>query len=141
MNAPSSPVPQEIRSRIPTLRAIPLPKDSNPAGDVFGGWMLSQMDLAGASCAYRFARRRIVTVGIEAMAFHEPVFIGDEVSFYAEIVRVGRTSITVKIDSLALRREGFEYVKVTEGLFTYVAIDDARRPVPVGAGAGGEANS
>lgn len=113
------------------MREIPLPKDVNLAGDIFGGWMLSQMDLAGASCASRFSRKRIVTVGIEAMSFHEPVFVGDEVSFYADIVRVGRSSITVKIDSYALRRESFDYVKVTEGLFTYVAIDARRQPIPI----------
>ncbi len=134
MTETSPPIPEEIRGRIPTLRAIPLPKDSNPAGDIFGGWMLSQMDLAGASCASRFSRKRIVTVGIQAMSFHQPVFIGDEVSFYAEIVRAGRTSVTVKIDSYALRRESFDYVRVTEGLFTYVAIDDARNPIPIAPG-------
>lgn len=132
MTKSMSDLPEEIRNRIPTLRAIPLPKDVNLAGDIFGGWMLSQMDLAGASCASRFSRKRIVTVGIEAMSFHEPVFVGDEVSFYADIARVGRSSVMVKIDSYALRRESFDYVKVTEGLFTYVAIDAARRPVPIG---------
>lgn len=131
MSRSSPPVPEEIRNRVPTLREIPLPKDVNLAGDIFGGWMLSQMDLAGASCASRFSRKRIVTVGIEAMSFHEPVFVGDEVSFYADIVRVGRSSITVKIDSYALRRESFDYVKVTEGLFTYVAIDAQRQPIPI----------
>lgn len=124
-------MPAEIRDRIPTLRNIALPADANPAGDVFGGWLLAQMDLAGASHAYKFAGKRIVTVGIEAMSFHRPVYIGDEVSLYTEIEKVGNTSVTVKIEAWAFRREGRDYAKVTEGLFTYVAIDERRRPVPV----------
>jgi acyl-CoA thioesterase YciA len=124
-------MPVEIKERIPTLRTIALPADSNPAGDVFGGWLLAQMDLAGASHAYKFAKRRIVTVGIEAMTFHKPVFIGDEVSLYTEIEKKGRTSVTIRIEAWAFRREGRDYAKVTEGLFTYVAIDANRQPVPI----------
>ena len=115
----------------PALRAIAMPADANPGGDIFGGWLLSQMDLAGGSCAWRRAKGRVATVAVTGMTFHLPVFIGDEVSCYAEIVKVGRTSIQVKIESFARRQVSGERVKVTEGLFTYVAIGPDRRPRPV----------
>ncbi|MGH7090421.1 MAG: acyl-CoA thioesterase [Stellaceae bacterium] len=113
------------------LRAIAMPADANPAGDIFGGWLLSQMDLAGGTTAGRRAKGRVATVAITGMSFHLPVFIGDEVSCYADIVKVGRTSIQVKVESFARRQPSGEQVKVTEGLFTYVAIDNERRPRPV----------
>jgi acyl-CoA thioesterase YciA len=115
----------------PTLRAIAMPGDANPFGDVFGGWLLAQMDLAGGTTATRRAKGRTATVAITAMSFHRPVFVGDEVTCYAEIIRIGRTSLTVKIESWARRRTSAEYVKVTEGIFTYVAVGDDRRPRPV----------
>ncbi len=115
----------------PALRAIAMPADANPHGDIFGGWLLSQMDLAGGTAATRRAKGRTVTVAITAMTFHRPVFIGDEVTCYAEIVKVGRTSITVKVESWARRGTGEEYIAVTEGIFTYVAIGDDRQPCPV----------
>lgn len=108
-----------------------MPADANPNGDIFGGWLLAQMDLAGGSAAKQRAKGRVVTVGLERMEFHLPVFIGDEVSCYATIHRIGRTSITVSVETWARRGEGNERVKVTEGLFTYVAIDADRRPRPV----------
>jgi acyl-CoA thioesterase YciA len=117
--------------RDPALRAIAMPADANPGGDIFGGWLLSQMDLAGGSCAVRRARGRVATVAVTGMTFHLPVFIGDEVSCYAEIVRVGRTSITVKVESWARRGVSGERVKVTEGTFTYVAIGADRKPRPL----------
>ena len=115
----------------PALRAIAMPADANPFGDIFGGWLLSQMDLAGGTVATRRAKGRTATVAITGMTFHRPVFIGDEVTCYAEIIRVGKSSITVKIESWARRRTGEEVVPVTEGTFTYVAVDDGRRPRPV----------
>src|SRR5262252_2866576 len=115
----------------PALRAIAMPADANPHGDIFGGWLLSQMDLAGGTVATRRARGRTVTVAITAMTFHRPVFIGDEVSCYAEINKVGRTSITVKVESWVRRGIGEEQIAVTEGIFTYVAVGDDRRPCPV----------
>jgi acyl-CoA thioesterase YciA len=115
----------------PALRAIAMPADANPHGDIFGGWLLSQMDLAGGTVATRRAKGRTVTVAITAMTFHRPVFIGDEVSCYAEIIKVGKTSITVKVESWARRGIGEEQIAVTEGIFTYVAVDDDRRPCPV----------
>src|SRR5262245_37370879 len=115
----------------PALRAIAMPADTNPHGDIFGGWLLSQMDLAGGTAATRRAKGRTVTVAITAMTFHRPVFIGDELSCYAEIIKVGRTSITVKVESWVRRGTGEEHIAVTEGIFTYVAVDEDRRPRPV----------
>jgi len=115
----------------PALRAIAMPADANPSGDIFGGWVLSQMDLAGGTVAGRHAKGRVATVAITGMTFHLPVFVGDEVSCYAEIVKTGRTSITIKIESWARRSRGDERVKVTEGVFTYVAIGPDRRPRPL----------
>jgi acyl-CoA thioesterase YciA len=111
-----------------------MPADANPAGDIFGGWLLSQMDLAGSTVATRRAKGRTVTVAITGMSFQHPVFIGDEVSCYVEVASVGRTSITMKIQSWVRRGVGEEAIKVTEGSFTYVAVGDDRRPrdLPVG---------
>src|SRR5215813_13161818 len=112
----------------PALRAIAMPADANPHGDIFGGWLLSQMDLAGGTVATRRAKGRCVTVAITAMTFHRPVFIGDEVTCYAQINKVGRTSITVKVESWVRRGIGEEQIEVTEGIFTYVAVGEDRRP-------------
>jgi acyl-CoA thioesterase YciA len=124
-------IPDEIEGLIPTLRVIAMPADANPFGDIFGGWILSQMDLAGAAHAYKHLYTRVVTVGIEAMSFHKPVMIGDEVSFYTKIVKIGTTSITIKIESWAFRRSGSGYDKVTEGLYTYVQVDQDGSPLPI----------
>jgi acyl-CoA thioesterase YciA len=115
----------------PALRAIAMPADANPFGNIFGGWLLSQMDLAGGTLASRRAKGPTATVAITAMTFHRPVFIGDEVTCYADIIKIGTTSITVKIESWARRGTSEEEVAVTEGIFTYVAIDPDRRPRPV----------
>jgi acyl-CoA thioesterase YciA len=115
----------------PALRAIAMPADANPNGDIFGGWLLSQMDLAGGGVARRRAKGRTATVAITGMSFHRPVFVGDEVTCYASIVRIGRTSITVKVESWVRRGTSDEQIEVTEGIFTYVAIDNERRPRPV----------
>lgn len=120
--------PPEIAGRVPTLRTFAMPADSNANGDIFGGWLLSQMDMAGGAKAYDYVGDRVVTVGIEAMTFHKPVHIGDEVSVYTEVTGVGRTSVTVRIESWARRRSSREYAKVTEGLFTFVRIDENRMP-------------
>jgi acyl-CoA thioesterase YciA len=118
-------------AREPALRAIAMPADANANGDIFGGWVLSQMDLAGGSLAGQRSRGRVATVAITAMTFHLPVYIGDEVSCYGEIIRVGRTSLTIHIESWARRHRAGERVKVTEGTFTYVALGEDRRPRPV----------
>jgi acyl-CoA thioesterase YciA len=109
------------------LRTIAMPADANPNGDIFGGWLLGQMDLAGSVIAIRLARGRVATVGVEAMKFLAPVLIGDEVSHYAEATKIGNTSVAVKITTFARRRHEDEFFHVTEGLFTYVAIDENRQ--------------
>jgi acyl-CoA thioesterase YciA len=115
----------------PALRAIAMPADANPHGDIFGGWLLSQMDLAGSTLATRRSKGRTVTVAITGMSFHRPVFVGDEVSCYVELLKVGRTSITVSIQSWVRRGVGSEAIAVTEGVFTYVAVDAGGKPRPV----------
>jgi len=116
----------------PTLRIVPMPTDTNHAGDVFGGWIMSQVDIAGSLLAIRRAGGRVATVAVNNFVFKHPVFIGDLVSFYAEITKVGRTSITVDVAVYAQRgpREGNKEIciKVTEALLTYVAVDEKRRP-------------
>jgi acyl-CoA thioesterase YciA len=121
-------MPEITPTREPALRAIAMPADANPHGDIFGGWLLSQMDLAGGTVAARRARGRAVTVAITGMTFHRPVFIGDEVTCYADIVEVGRTSMTVKVESWVRRGIGGAQIAVTDGMFTYVAVGEDRRP-------------
>jgi len=115
----------------PALPTFAMPADANASGDSFGGWVLAQMDLAGGSTAVRRARGRVATVAIAGMSFHLPVFVGDEVSCYATVTKVGRSSITVLVESWARRFMTGEAVKVTEGIFTYVAIGPDRKPRPV----------
>ena len=116
----------------PTLRVVPMPADANPAGDIFGGWIMAQVDIAGSLPAIRRARGRVATVAVNSFVFKQPVFVGDVVSFYADIVKVGRTSITVDVAVYAQRglRQGNDEVciKVTEAVLTYVAVDENRRP-------------
>jgi len=113
----------------PTLRVVPMPADENQAGDIFGGWIMSQVDIAGSVAAVRIARGRVATVAVNSFQFRQPVLVGDLVSFYADVVRVGRTSITVNVEVYAQRRpEREEIVKVTEATLTYVAIDSNRQP-------------
>ena len=119
------------KGREVVLRVVPMPSDANYTGDIFGGWIMSQVDIAGSIPALRLARGRIATVAVNSFTFKQPVLIGDLVSFYAEIVRVGRTSITVDVEVYAERRTLQEIVKVTEATLTYVAVDDKRRPRPV----------
>ena len=115
--------------REPVLRVVPMPADANYAGDIFGGWIMSQVDIAGSIPAMRLARGRVATVAVNSFVFRKPVFVGDLVSFYAQVARVGRTSITVDVEVYAQRRSlGDACVKVTEATLTYVAVDDERRP-------------
>lgn len=113
------------------IRTIAMPRDTNPKGDVFGGWLVSQMDLAAGTIASIRAKGRTVTIAIDALIFHKPVFIGDEVSCYVEIIRIGRTSITLKVEAWVRRALSNDTLKVTEGTFTFVAIDTEGRPRPV----------
>jgi len=117
--------------REPAIRTLAMPADANPSGDIFGGWVLSQMDLAGGAVAAQRAGGRVATVAVTAMTFHRPVLVGDEVSCFGEVVRVGRTSIAVHVESWARRGFGNERIKVTEGLFTFVALGPDRKPRPV----------
>ena len=113
------------------LSTIAMPGDANPSGDIFGGWLLSQMDLAGSIPACERAKGRVATIAIEAMKFHRAVLVGDRVRCYAELQRVGRTSMTIKIETWVSRLGVPGMLKVTEGVFTYVAIDGNRHPRPV----------
>ncbi len=123
--------PTPIVERQPAVRMLAMPADTNPSGDIFGGWLMSQMDIAGGIAAAARAKGRAVTVAVEGMEFHQPVYVGDLVSCYADVVATGTTSITVKVETLARRRAGGETVKVTEGTFVFVAIDADGRPRPV----------
>lgn len=111
------------------LRTLAMPADTNPAGDIFGGWLLSQMDIAGGIAAKARARGRVATIAVNAMTFHQPVYVGDVVCCYAALEKVGNTSIQYRVQAWVLRgaHEG-ERVKVTEGTFTFVAIGDDRKP-------------
>jgi len=119
--------------REPAVRTLAMPADANPSGDIFGGWLMAQMDIAGGIVAGLRARGRVATVAVDGMTFHEPVFVGDLVSCYAEVTRIGRTSITVAVETIVRRRRSGEAVRVTEGRFVYVALDGDGRPRPVPA--------
>jgi acyl-CoA thioesterase YciA len=113
----------------PVLRVVPMPADANQHGDIFGGWIMAQVDIAGGVMAARHARGRVATIAVNAFQFKQPVFIGDVLSFYADIVRVGNTSITVYVEVYAQRNPtDIETVKVTEATLTYVATGPDRRP-------------
>ena len=114
-------------------RVIAMPADTNPEGDIFGGWLLAHMDLAGATPAFELAEGRCVTVALDAMVFHQPVSVGDEVSIYATVQSSGRTSIRVHVEAWKRSRNvaHAEAMRVTEGVFTYVAIGDDLKPRPL----------
>jgi acyl-CoA thioesterase YciA len=114
----------------PAIRTIAMPADTNPSGDIFGGWLMSQMDLAGSSAAGRVALGRTATVAVDSMTFLRPVKVGDEVSLYARVVSVGRTSLRVSVEAWRRPRLG-EMSKVTQAIFVFVAIGDDGRPRPV----------
>ena len=117
--------------REPILRVVPRPADINANGHIFGGWILSQMDIAAGIVAAREADGPVATVAIEAMEFTAPILLHDLISVYAHVERIGRTSIAIRIEVIASRKRGKEEVKVTEGLFTFVALDESHRPRPV----------
>jgi acyl-CoA thioesterase YciA len=122
----------ELPDREPALRVVPMPADANYHGDIFGGWIMSQADIAGSIPASRRARGRVATVAVNSFVFKEPVLIGDLVSFYAAITHVGRTSITVDVEVFAQRNPKDEItVRVTEASLTYVAVGADRRPRPL----------
>jgi acyl-CoA thioesterase YciA len=117
--------------RQPAIRVTAMPADANPNGDIFGGWLMAQMDLAAGLVAMRVARGRTVTVAADAMTFLSPVSIGDEVSVYADVIGRGRTSIRIAVEAWRRERHAEDRRKVTEAVFTFVAIDHDRRPVPL----------
>lgn len=126
-------IPVPIPERMPTLRVMPMPADTNPNGDVFGGYVMAQVDVAGGIAAMRRARGRVATVAVNAFQFKQPVSVGDVLSFYTDIVAVGRTSITIKVDVIAERNPCHPInVKVTDATLTYVAIDHdgEKREIP-----------
>jgi len=119
-------------NKLPALRVMSMPADANQNGDIFGGWIMSHVDIAGGILAGRTARGRVATVAVKEFIFKQPVQIGDVLSFYAELVRIGTTSITVTVEVYAERRPADpKVVKVTEATLTYVAIDRDGRPRPV----------
>ena len=120
--------PPKLPHGQPLVRVMAMPADANPNGDIFGGWLLSQMDLAGGSLAAWRARGRCATVAVDGMVFHEPVFVGDEVSCYGELVKTGRTSMTICIEAWRRHLPSDEVRRVTQAVFTYVAIGENRRP-------------
>jgi len=117
----------------PQIRVIAMPADANPAGDIFGGWLMAHMDQAGASVAFRTARGRVATVAVDAMTFHLPVHVGDEVSLYGKLLGTGRSSIRVHVEAWRRDRTTEDAARVTEATFTFVALDEAGRPRPVPA--------
>lgn len=125
VHAPSAPDQPEGEL---SIRTLAMPADTNQSGDIFGGWLLSQMDLAGSIYAYKTTQSRNVTVAIDAMTFRKPVYVGDVVSVYVTTVRVGRTSITVHVAAWVQRRNESKLILVTDGNYTYVAVDDQGHP-------------
>jgi len=125
-------VPAAPRGEL-SLRTLAMPADTNQNGDIFGGWLLGQMDIAGGIFVGKSFGQRSVTVAIEAMTFRKPVYVGDVVSVYTDTERVGRTSITVRVEAWVARRNDAQMILVTDGTFTYVAIDEHGKPTPVKA--------
>jgi acyl-CoA thioesterase YciA len=111
-----------------SIRTLAMPADTNANGDIFGGWLLSQMDIGGGIFASKIAKSRTVTVAIDAMNFRKPVFVGDVVSVHANLVRLGKTSVTVHLEALVLRRKEMHSILVTDGNFTYVSVDEQGHP-------------
>jgi acyl-CoA thioesterase YciA len=128
--SPALPPPAEPHGEL-VIRTIAMPADANANGDIFGGWLLSQMDIGGAIYAKNLSRSRVTTVAIDGMAFLNPVFIGDIINCHASLVKVGRTSMKVDVEAWVQRGLDSQLLRVTEGIFTYVAIDENRRPQAV----------
>ena len=119
-----------IVNKIPAIKVIAMPKDSNADGDMFGGWIISMMDLAAYMPARKLAKKRLVTVAMDEITFHKPVFVGDCLECYAEVEKTGRTSVTVKVETYVERKDSLDREKVTEGRFVFVAIGKDK-PVPI----------
>ncbi len=133
MTAPTDPSPDATAAPQGELviRTIAMPADTNANGDIFGGWLMSQMDLGAAIVAKNVSRSRVTTVAVDGMVFHHPVYVGDIVNCHATLLKVGRTSMRIDVEAWVQRGRDGQLLKVTEGVFTYVAIDDRGRPHPV----------
>lgn len=121
----------DVSQKSPAIRVVAMPKDANATGDIFGGWIMSQVDIAASVVAYRCAGGRVVTVAVNSFEFHQPVFVGDLVSCYAEVVRIGNTSLTIDVEVFAERNRIEAPIKVTQATLTFVAVDENRRPRPI----------
>lgn len=124
-------LPSVVHSRVvsePVIRTVAMPHDTNPAGDIFGGWLMAQMDLAAGTVAARHSRGRCATIAVDAMEFKRPVKVGDEVSLYGTLMSVGRTSMRIKVEAFRRERAGEVREQVTEAVFVYVALDDEGQP-------------
>ena len=121
--------------KIPSIQAVAMPADTNPSGDIFGGWVLSQMDLAGSVLARQITKKRVTTVAVDKMRFHKPIMVGDIVSFYTEVNKIGNTSITIDITTMVTRKNNIldkdQAIMVTEGKFVYVSIDSKGKPIKI----------
>lgn len=121
--------------KVPSIRAVAMPADTNPSGDIFGGWVLSQMDLAGSVLARQITKKRVTTVAVDKMRFHKPIMIGDIVSFYTDVSKTGNTSISIDIVTMVNRKDDKlgkdDAIKVTEGKFVYVCIDSNGKPIHI----------
>ncbi len=125
-------LPDHLPALEPTTRLVAMPRDANAAGDIFGGWIMSQVDIAGSIAALRRAGQRVVTVAVNSFLFKKPVYVGDLISCYAQVQTVGNTSLTVLVEVYAERnRQQGDVVKVTEAMLTFVALDDAGKPSPI----------
>lgn len=123
-----SAVSEQPPTGAPAIRVTTMPADANAYGDIFGGWLMSQMDMAAGLVAARYSKGRAVTIAMDGMQFHAPVAVGDEVSVYAELVKVGRTSMTIAVEAWRRDRHQEEVCRVTQASFVFVAIDEAKRP-------------
>ena len=123
--------PRQPGLREPIVRTVPQPADMNGNGDIFGGWVLSQMDVAGGALAARVAKGRVATVAITAMTFVQPIKVGDMVSIYGTVAKIGRTSVTIDLETIVQRRHDSAEIQVTHGTFVFVAIDENGKPRPV----------
>ena len=128
-------MPSNLINKIPSIRAVAMPADTNPSGDIFGGWVLSQMDLAGSVLARQITKNRVATIAVDKMRFHKPIMIGDIVSFYTEVSKIGNTSITIDIVTMVNRKDKKlredQAIIVTEGKFVYVSIDSKGKPIKI----------
>jgi acyl-CoA thioesterase YciA len=128
-------MPSNLINKVPSIRAVAMPADTNPYGDIFGGWVLSHMDLAGSVLARQITKNRVTTIAVDKMRFHKPIMIGDIVSFYTEVSKTGNTSITIDIVTMVNRKDDKlgedQAIKVTEGKFVYVCIDSNGKPVAI----------